>query len=573
MPKLKRKKAYAEATVTSFGGLRDDADSSSLGAVSIRNFCFRSDRTLEKRNGYVKEKEFGAPIRALWQSAKGNFAGRFYLAGSDIFYEDTGGGTYPYGQVQTSTGEANFFVYRGHLYLVDSSCIYCCNHAQNRFLPACGYAPLLGEHWNPATGTGSVHENPNLLSTRIRVSYDCPAGTRQIRLPYPAESIDAVTSNGVALAYSFTTGNRLLTLTNASAECTVEVAMTLGASYAPLRWSLLTCTLPFGFQKIDREYLYLTGGIEGYRVFSAATVSNQMLTLCQRAYPDADPLYFKSTGMLVLGDQDHPLRAFARHNGRVIAFGTSGAWSLTRADEGDTVEAYFLDCCPGCVAREGALSIGEELLVLTPQGLCSLRADSADKDHFSVTPLALELAKTFAGFDATRAILHYDSSKNRVLLRDTGETAEGLVYLYDRTQRLWTAWNHIPAARFFEIEQAIFFCRENKLFRFDDALYLDDGEAFTASYQSGAISFDTPEEYKRSLRFYCEVSADGEQLRLKVKTESSSAEDTRTCQNSDFPEHCECRVPAARFRNFCYRISFLGQGQAILHRVGFCATL
>lgn len=573
MPKLKRKKAYAEETVTNFPGLSDGAAAGHAGAALIRNFCFRPDGALEKRSGFTKLKEFSDPIGDFWESAKGNFAGKFFVAGNAVYFEDATGTQRSFGTIQSSTGPFKFFSYRDFLYLADSTDIYVCNLQRECFLPVCGYAPLFGVDWNPAIGAGSIHEPLNLLYPRIRISYACPAGTTVIRFPFPALSVDGVRSNGQSLSYRFTTGDRSLTLNSSVSDCTVEVAITLNPSYSPLHASIASCNIAYAFQKKDRECLYLAGGYEGCRAFSAANVSDQMLTSCRDFYPDADPLYFKSTGSLLLGDQNHPITAFARHNGRVIAFGTLGAWSLCHADEGDTVESYFLDSCPGCVAREGAISVGEELLVVTPAGLVSLKADSIDKDHFSLTPLCQELPKTLASFDLSRAILFFDAAKGRLLFRDRGDDYEGLVYVYDRAKKTWTVWDGISASSFFGSGGSVLFCRETCLFAFDDSAFLDDGRPYQATYQSGMISFGSPEEYKRALRVFCEVLAPGEELCLEAVTETGGAGDIWECEEDLFPTHRECRVPTARFRNFFYQISFTGSGPAVLCRVGYCCNL
>ena len=570
MPKIKRKKAIESLIVREFDGLRDDAGGRGVGASYIRNVRFTPDGALEKRPGYRLIKEFGQNIRTFWHSTVRSLPGDFVLLGSEIFYCPASGNPISFGNVGNAQGAAKFFFYRDHLYLAASCSLYICDLQGRSFSAVCGYAPIYGEDWNPATGTGEVKEPLNLISERIRVRYLCPMGTTLIRLPFPRASIQSVTANGEALAYS--SGNSL-TVTLASATqnlLRVEVAYTMESVWAPLRGSICSCTIPFSFRKGNKETLYLTGGQSGFKAYCSAHVSDESFSECAACFPDSDPLYFKASGVLLLGDQSHPLTAFVRQNNRVIAFGTSGAWSITHGAEGDTVESYPLESCPGCVSREGALSVGDELLVVTASGLCSLKAYSNDKDRFAVELLTGTIRKILGDFKWSSALLLYHSIQNLILLRDTSETGEGLVYLYDRSLKNWTCWNRVKAADILSLpDGTLLFWQEKKVFVFDEALHSDLGRTFDWIYESGAISFDSPEEWKRSLRIFCEVSGDeNEELDLTISSERTTSGGCWYCEESAFPSHFECRLPTGRFRNVSYRLNAIGSGQIKIHRLG-----
>lgn len=575
MPKIKRKKAYESLIVKAFGGLRDDAESAQEGALVIRNFQFSPAKTLEKRPGYRKTRQFTQNIRSFWHSTLAGYPGDFVLLGANIFYCPEIGNPVSFGSVADAQGAAKFFVYRDFLYLATSCSLYVANLERERFSEACGYAPVFGENWNPTTGTGEVKEPLNLFSRRIRVHYLCPTGTVGIRLPFPGESVESVTENGVALPYQFTEGTRTVNVSYTQSPTEIEIAYTMESEWSPLRDAIGSCTIPFSFRKDDREYLYLTGGEAGFRAYSAAKVTGEQLAACKSRFPDSDPLYFKASGVLFLGDTAHPLTAFARQNNRVIAFGTSGAWSIFRGDESDTVEAYPLESCPGCISREGAFSVGDELILLTSSGLCALRANSADKDRFAVELLSGQITNALGNFDWANALILYDPIKNRVLLRDPGENRDGLLYVYDRTLKRWTAWDGIRGSAFLASPEGnIVFWREKCVYAFDDTIHTDLGAAFDCVYESGALSFDSPEERKRSLRAFCEVVPDGgERFGLEIISEHGGLDRTWLCQAEDFPSHFECRLPSGRFRNIRYRLTAYGSGQIKIHRLGCCCNL
>ena len=575
MPKIKRKKAVESLIVREFDGLRDDAGSVGSGASYIRNIRFTPERALEKRPGYRLTKEFGQNIRTFWHSTVRSLPGDFVLLGSEIFYCPEDDDPVSFGSVDNAQGAAKFFFYRDHLYLAATCSLYVCDLEERSFSAVCGYAPIFGEDWDPATGTGEVKEPLNLISERIRVRYLCPMGTTTIRLPIPRARIESVTSNGVALSY-YSSNSLTVTLVNAAPSLTrVEVAYTMESGWTPLYNSVCSCTIPFTFRKDGKETLYLTGGRVGFKAYCSAFVSDESFSECKSVFSDTDPLYFKASGVLLLGDQTHPLTAFARQNNRVIVFGTSGAWSITRGAEGDTVEAYPLESCPGCVSREGALSVGDELLVVTASGLCALKSYSSDKDRFAVEPLTGNIRKILGDFDWSSALLLYHSIQNLVLLRDASETSEGVVYLYDRSLKIWTCWDMIKATGFLSLPDGnLLFWREKKVFVFDETLHSDLGRTFDCIYESGAISFDSPEEWKRSLRIFCEVSGDDdEEVYLEIHSERGISAGSLICEEGPFPLHFECRLPTGRFRNVSYQLSVVGSGQIKIHRLGCYCNL
>lgn len=570
MSKIKKEKAYAHKRIVSFGGVREGLAKNGEGASKIRNLRILSDGSMEKRNGWSTRWSFSKNIRGFWQGTVAQTRYIFLVAGNTVYRILDQDNISTLGTLTTSTGRVHFFRYRDRLYLLDGSAIRLFHPTSQRFRIARGYIPLYGHNWHP-THMGDIYEPANLVTQQLRIHYLNTTGVSKFSLPFFAASLDSVrVNNKVTTAYSFTSGSDYFTLSSAAVGDVVEIAMTIGGSHT-MRAQLHGVTESFLHRENADETLFLYGAPQGYRVFCSSEVTDSMLTFCSVFYDDCDPLYFKSNKILLIGDTDHPVTALASNFDRILAFHTGGAHSISI--DGDNFFSYPVLSDTGCSAIGAVTKIGNDIVVANERGICRLHATSSDPDNLSVQSLSEPLGKQWDRTLCKNATLFWDYTKQELWIRDAGESAEGLVWIWNANLNEWYCFDNIYAQFFSFCNDELLFATGSDLCVFEDQLYSDAGKAIDAYYQSGFLSFDSAYAAKRSLRAAFSVSTGGNDLVLKLKTERNSHIFAFEGKSRTAPEFFDVRISPGRFRFLRYEISCVGTNASKIHEANLFTTL
>ena len=382
MAKIKSGAAWALATVEEFPGIRNDPDSPSRGATEIVNFRIREDGSLEKRSGWRLHRRFPATIRALWKGSLDNTSVVFAVAASSVYrWDESSQDLTLVRTIGTSSGNATFIPYMDTLLLIDGNAIYRYSKSQESFIKAFGYVPLVGKDWHPVSG-GEWAEARNLLTNYYRITYQNPGGYADYYLPYPA-SLIRVWVNGVEVfTHSFTSGDRRFSL---STSIVGEVSVLALATDDSMAARIHTASRGILFEDGKHDALLLGGGGCGYHVFASSPVSEASYAEACAKLEESDRLYFPTESLLFLGDAEHPVTAFCKYHGRVIAFNSETAWSIGYGSD----TSYLPNVLPihnavGCDENGTVTAVDDAILLSNRNGIWSVRASVAYPEEWTV---------------------------------------------------------------------------------------------------------------------------------------------------------------------------------------------
>ncbi len=540
MSKINPKKAYASEVFDGFGGIGIQNTLGGKGTLTMQNFRILPDGSIRKRCGWEAESYFDSTLRGHWSGELNGVSYRFVVAGSQV-YRLIDGEQYHACSLSTDTGSVCFFTYCNNLYLLDGHTIRRFDPLKARFVAASGYVPLFGKNWNPET-CGVMNEPLNLLNNRIRLHYQNLNGSLEFTLPFYVSSVDQVRLDTELTDefIVFTTDDGFSV--NRVAK-SVEVCCTImldNENKARLNEA------PFALSHNDgmRERLMLYGSEKNSLFFCAATVDEDSIGFSKAAYPDSDPLYFTSTGILPLGDSEHPITSVCSHGERFLAFHKDGAYSVSIAESGRNAEAYPLLHGMGCRAKNAIVRLDGDPVVINSNGVFTLHAPDSDPDDFTATALSDGISELSDREFADRAFTVED--------RGHGELWFGApnspIYVFNTARRAWYTFNGINATNFFTHGDRVGACMYEYLSIFDESKTSDNGAPIVGIFKTGYLAFDHPEVSKRSLRL--SLCADpGARAVVEVKSESGSAQTLLISERGGgIPVVWDRRLSIGRFR-------------------------
>ncbi|MBQ9131242.1 MAG: hypothetical protein IJX62_02055 [Clostridia bacterium] len=569
MAKIKPRRAFSKELLSGFGGLGARESVSGGWAADMRNFRICSDGALEKRSGWLLKREFTDPIRAVW---KGTVHGEeLNLAVcATVIFRFTDAQCTVVGRVSDASGRLTFFRLGTELYLTDRSGPLMWNPDTGGFEAVVAYAPLYGHNWHP-TSYGDVNEPLNLLSSSLRIHYFNTNGSTAFSLPFFAESIDHVrVDNREVTEYSLNGGGDTLTVPSASTAATVEVAYTM--AYAPeLAEQAKACRRCYVDRRDGEERLFFYGAPQGYRVFPACSVSDSMKNYCRVFYPKAEPLYLRQEDLLNIGDAKDTVQTLCRQYDRLLAFCADSVWSVFDDDEVGTDAVPVLSGF-GCSGADAVATDEKGILVFYKCGLYRLYSTSGNPDDFRLTCLSKPIAERLSVGSQTEACIWVDPMQHEVWVRRVGEGA-GDVWIWNADTEQWYCFDGIYADFFLSWGDAVGFASDKQLCLFDSTLSTDNGQPFSAYYQSGYLSFSSPETLKRALRIALCATPKGNTLHLLVETEQTAREFQLAGKSIDAPQVFDRRMAPGRFRFLRFRIGVTGQVSPRIHNLALYSHL
>lgn len=556
MAKIKPSRATAKETVSTFPGLGARQIPSRSCAQEVRNFRILADGSLEKRAGWFVKHELPGTVRAFWRGTLDGEETSLVLCGDVVYRIDQNGEKTPAGLLSNHAGRARIFRFGDALYLQDGSGLLVWDGDTASFVAAEPYAPLYGYNWHP-TAYGDVLEEPNLLSPRLRVHYFNSTGSASFRLPFSASSIDGVITDGISTsAYSLGADGVTLTVTGAEARSTVEVAFT--RKYPSSLFSVISkARESFVDRTVGEETLYLFGAPQGYRLFPSYPVSESMYNSCRAFYQKTSPLYFREEDLLNLGSTDAPITAMCRQYDRLLAFHRDGAWSLLWDKEEKKLDPIPILCGIGCMSADALAVFENDVLVFGKGGLYRLHSLVSHPDDFSVKRLSSEVEGLLNPAQMQDVLLQVLPAEGEIRIRDAAST-DGLLWVRSTEEERWYCFDNIHADLLLTLDHAPAFSAQGKICVFDPSLSTDDGSPITAVYQSGYLSFDSPETVKRSLRASLSACTQGDSVNLLLETEQLSSAFLLRGKEGTSPELFDLRALLGRFRFLRFRLSTSG---------------
>lgn len=570
MSNIKPRHSFASEQFPSFEGLRDPPPFSKRGAVNMKNFRILADGSLQKRGGRSTLVAFSDELRGFWEGSLEGAHKCFAVAGARIFElsPDEGRKTL-IGYTSGTEKEVGFFLYDSRLYLQDGQEITLYHSSTNTFEDITPYIPQLGVNWHPTQG-GELLESPNLLTDRMRVGYYNSTGTDTFILPFYATAVDTVRANNVAVTFDFTANTNKVVLTEAPATgATVEIAFRATVD-ASLQEQLRQCNRSFLFRNEMQEMLLLYGASQGYRVFCSKPVAAERAAYSRVFDANSTALYITAEDELLLGDSEHPVAAMCRNHDRVLAMTAEEGYTILFDDSGKA-QSYPVLHGIGATSHRGLLHCENHLLCVDSSGVYRLSSTVGHPDDFTVERYPIERASAFAADFFRGASGYFDRMHGELWLWQSSDSA-GRVLVYRPETAQSYAFDCMTAVWFADTSYGVILFGERKMQRMDDTLHQDNGNAITAYYQSGYLTFSHPEEWKRSLSLSVDVLFSGSSsLSVSLETERTSAVDLFGGVG-ETPLHFDRRIPLGRFRFLRFRLTHYNNSDCRISALALYAT-
>ncbi len=516
MARLRSRRSALKVLSCKFGGIAKHTPLSPKGAEDMCNFRILPDGVLRTRMGYQLKKHFSSAqkIRGIWEGTLGGVSLLFVVAGDTIYRLEGEAMTETVvGSVANGQERVHFFVYLDDLYLLDGKNIYHYLPTTNKFKEAEAYVPLYGYQWNPSS-LGDVYEKINLLSPRLRVQYFNSTATTVFRLPYYADTVDAVWADGKTISdFSFAPGSNQVTLNVSTPPSSVEIGFTVSLN-EELREKILAAQLSFIYSKDGENRLLLWG--DDARVFCSQNVTDYMLASCHAMYPRTSSLYFCADDILFLGDSAHPITAMCPLYDTVLAFTANRIWNLS-FEKGE-ITATLAANEIGCTSSHGVLPYQNSVLAVMGSDLYRISASVARPEQLSFERLSAGMEGRIADDFGERAQLFWNLADGEIWMRNPDDSS-GEILVWNTESNEWYRFDNIPATFFFKMYAGFGFVQNSGIFLFDRSCNTDYDMPISAFYKSAYLDFGNPDTPRRSAHAYLYSAIGGGNSSLLLETE------------------------------------------------------
>lgn len=389
------------------------------------------------------------------------------------------------------------------------------------FQDVVGYVPLIQTATTPG-GSGTLLENVNRLTGLRRVRYSPDGEEKDFYLP--ETGIDVVTAvEGTSITYTTDTANGKVTFTSPPAKGTNTVTIT----YKKGNGSVSEVT--------GMHYAELFNGSTDTRVFLYGDGTNKIIYSGingDTGLATAD--YFPDLYEAAIGDSNTPVTALVRHYGRLLAFKTDSAYSLSYStmtlDTGVTTSAFYVLPVNRQLGNEamGQVRLLENNpLTLDAGSVYQWRSTSSSgnitDNQQNATRISDRVAVILDGFT-----LKDTKTFNRKYYHEYWFLWGGQAVILNYANNTWYYYTNIPFAGMFEIEDQTYgITADGKLKHFSRQYRNDDTEEIDAYAETGSMDFDRDWLLKYSPMLFVAIQPEV-QARIIVTAQSN--------RRSDYPE-------------------------------------
>lgn len=393
--------------------------------------------------------------------------------------------------------------------------------AEATFQDVAGYVPLIQTATTPE-GSGTLLENVNRLTGLRRVRYS-PDG-EAVDFYLPETGIDSVTEiEGTDITYTTDATNGKVTFSSAPAKGTNTLTITYkkgdGAlsEVAGMHWSEL-----FNGSNDTRVFLYGDGtnkiiysGINGDTGLASAD-------------------YFPDLYEAAIGDSNTPVTALVRHYGRLLAFKTDSAYSISYStvtlDTGVVTAGFYVLPVNRQLGNEamGQVRLLENNpLTLDAGSIYQWRSTSSSgnitDNQQNATRISDRVAVILDGFT-----LKDTKTFNRKYYHEYWFLWGGQAVILNYANNTWYYYTNIPFTGMFEIEDQTYgITADGKIKHFSRQYRNDDTADIDAYAETGSMDFDRDWLLKYSPMIFVAIQPET-QARITVTAQSN--------RRSDYPE-------------------------------------
>lgn len=552
MARIKSKRSALQTLSCEFGGMGKHTPLSAKGADDMCNFRILPNGVLKVRHGYTRIKNFPSDkkIRGVWEGVLDDISLFFSVVGDTVYHlvgEEMN--EIALGTITDGEDPVHFCVYENSLYLLDGVKIWIYSPTSSKFTEVEPYVPLYGFQWHPEA-YGEINEEINLISPRLRVHYYNSTDTNVFRLPFFAESLDAVYINGRKTTdYVFSKGS--LQVIFPSSPITVEIGFTL-ARDEELRATVLAAQMSYIYAHNGENKLFLWG--RDGRLFCSRKVTSPMMSSCHVFYPKASSLYFCMDDVFFLGDSLHPITTICPLYETLLVFTSDRIWNLC-FDKDGILQATLARHDMGCSSPHGAIPYESGALVAINGGIFHLTASSARTEDLFFERVSTGIDEKFPVGFTDRVHLVRNFFEGEILMRDPTDTA-GNVWVWNTENKEWYRFKGIDATFFLKGFGKLGFVSGSDIFFFDRNESTDNGAPIDAYYKSTYLDLGTPDSVKRAMRALLYASPSKSSCQMQFETEQGQISyRLATPSRAKTPQLHDMRMNTHRYRFLRFTLS------------------
>lgn len=588
MRNINLKEALAVSEIEDFGGISHiEKAFGGKGARDICNFRILKDGSLEKRNGFAPVMTLPDTPRAFYFGYYNGIPLNIVLIGSDIYLVDIDAGTStPIASIGTSEGAAQFFFYRGGLYLIDGDEFY--RYTGHGFEPFKGYIPLYGNGWG-GRYTGEIYEPINFLSDKIRIYYKLEHDLNSFYVGVKCTSIVSFIANGTDYTSrcSLSDDGKKINFTGGAipSKSEVFVCLTLDTTQDS-RSILLSSTRAVIYGGRDDSRVLLYGGENLSSVYVSRKVSDLSLEESREYDSSTIGVYFPVSDRISISEGRYPITAVCPHYDRLLIFTERETWMADFTTQHEEPNIVPINSSVGCVSENGVASGLNNPYTVSRDGIYRWTSKDDERNECNAVCISDEISDSLGQEFFERAVAFYRRRGHEIWFADP-ESDEQEVWVYFINSGKWSRFDGIPVDLFFSYKGDVGMIYGKYVFAFSANNYDDtacDGSTHSkieAYYESNATDFAHPERLKRLKRLA--LISDGDEGDITISLNGDmGGEKTITIngQNAEVSEgdsvedgsiYAERRVDIGRFRGMNYTIRSDGEGRTRIRKILLCA--
>ena len=444
-------------------------------ADDIVNFRITKDGSLKKRPGYRLLSDLGTDIRAVFSLHIQDKLHLFALSGNRVYSIDTHTGSREsLGSINSSTGQAKFFCYRGIIFLIDGTEIY--KYSDGKFSKVMGYVPLIGENWGPNV-PGEVLESRNIINNYARLTYVVPhASTVLFHTKYPVKEVKKVFLNGKLLPSTGYEINKKFTTIDMLERIYEGDVIEVHLEYEPLLSSykqqlLLSCSSAL-FGSTGCMGIFLCGGNDSHTVFQSKYVSPESMDGALTFSEDSDIVYFPDFSKFDVGDGMYEIKAVVRHRNKILIFTGSDVWMTSpEIINKEDIPAVSINGNIGCAAENGAIPVKNDTVSIGRNSIWRWSGEADNTSSYTAINISAEINDELCLHGTENCGIFFDSLKDELWIYSK---ISDIAWIYNMENKCWYKYRGISANNIFSLGDHIAFTSGGKILVIDDTISTDN---------------------------------------------------------------------------------------------------
>jgi len=473
--------------LTDFGGLDPGGET---GFAALRNFRIVGGH-LKKRCGSRLLDTYPGDIRGLWYGDIDGEVTLFCVSGNTL-YRGTGSERTALAQLGTASGRVCIFYYHGRLYILDGDEFYCWDGSSLTVVE--GYVPIM--LIGAAGYEAAPYYDRNRLNNRVIYRLTDMTSGRDYALEGNIAEVEKAIWRGAETPFTVTGSGTSTTVKFPSAYGTVDLYVRLADE--GYRKELVSQLYTLAYSSLADDTVFLYGGPSPSSVFHNGRVDGE---------PRID--YFPLSNVINAANGQRPVTSLIRQYDSIMLFTSGETYMMNpKVTENELgyvsvdYPLYTLNPGIGCPGWQNARQADELPVSVGRDGI--YRWVETDKQGERTAQLISEgIDPLLTRNMLTSSVTHVCRRYGEFWLYD-GD----VILVYNTDSGKWYIFDGITADGFIETEETCYY-KGPALYIFDEELYTDDGQNYSAYAETGYLDFGYPHLNKRLFHIFVTFDACG----------------------------------------------------------------